>query len=334
MTTTEHAQHPQHATSRRPAPLPRLGRRVLGIGAPLALGCAALAIAPAQAAPAAHDAAAAAPATTSLVDAQPGTEAAETTGWVRAGHLSPGTPKADVTLTPFSGGDPVTLRGVEFSDVTGYVRVPQGLYALAIRAEDQPDSQPMVTANIQVDAGSASTVIATGEEGAAQVQVVTDDLTPPAEDKAKVRLISAASTTEPVTAQVVGGPVLAEDVTTGSATGYAEVEAQTWAVDVTAGDVTAPASSIPVEAGGVYTLLVLGDDAGGLELQAIQDGAGSGAMPEGGVDTGAGGLAPGATGGHDASALTAPAAGAGLAAVLAGALVLRTRTRRSVEETG
>ncbi|MDT9594965.1 DUF4397 domain-containing protein [Nocardioides zeae] len=308
-------------------------RLAVCLGAPLALGCTALAVAPgAQAAPATP-----VPATAPGTDA-PGTEAAETTGWVRAGHLSPGTPKADVTLTPFSGGDPVTIRGVAFSDVTDYLRVPQGLYTLAIRAEDQPDSQPMVTANVQVDAGSASTVIATGEDGPAQVQVVTDDLTPPADDKAKVRLISAASTSEPVTATVVDGPVLADEVTTGSATGYAEVEAQTWDIDVTAGDVDAPASSIPVEAGGVYTLLVLGDDAGGLELQAIQDSAGSGPMPQGGVDTGAGGLAaPTGTGtgaGGDASALLAPAAGTALAVALGGALVLRTRTRRHLEETG
>lgn len=261
-------------------------------------------------------------------------EAAQSIGWVRAGHLSPGTPKADITLTPFSGGDPLTIRGVAFADVTDYLRVPAGLYTLAIRAEDQPDAQPMVTANVVVAEGSASTVIATGEDGPAQVQVVSDDLTPPSEGTAKVRLISAAGTDEPVTASVVDGPTLAEDVTTGSATGYAEVAAQTWDIEVAAGDTTAPAASIAVEAGGVYTLLVLGDDVDGLELQAIQDSAGTGSMPQGGVDTGAGGTAVGPTDG-DALSPTWEAGAVGVAVL--GAVIFfgpARRRRADVRSTG
>lgn len=268
-----------------------------------------------------------APSTTSATTATAPAADADT-GWVRAGHLSPATPKADITLTPFSGGDPVTIEGVSFSDITDYARVPVGIYTLAIRPAGEPEALPMVSASVRVDPGTASTVIATGEDGPVDVQVIDDDLTPPTDGEAKVRLISAASTSEPVTASVVDGPVLASEVTTGSATGYAEVAAQTWDIDVVAGDATAPASSVPVEAGGVYTLLVLGNDDDGLTLSAVQDSAGSGQMPTGGVDTGAGGLADAAPGAGAGSSATTPAVLAAGALLLVGAAFGATRLRR------
>lgn len=306
-----------HLPTTRRTPLVRTAAvsTLLGLTAALALGTAGAATAaPAATASGAATAPSAAPA-----DAD--------TGWVRAGHLSPATAKADITLTPFAGGDPVTIEGVEFSDITDYARVPVGIYTLAIRPAGEPEALPMVSATVRVDPGTASTVIATGEEGPVDVQVINDDLTPPADGEAKVRLISAASTTEPVTASVVDGPVLAADVTTGSATGYAEVAAQTWDIDVMAGDAAAPASMVPVEAGGVYTLLVLGNDDDGLTLSAVQDSAGSEMMPTGGVDTGAGGLAEDAGSSAPATSTT-PAVLAGGALLLAGAAFGATRLRR------
>jgi hypothetical protein len=214
------------------------------------------------------------------------------TGWIRAAHLAPGTPKADVVLTPFSGGESAELNSVGFSDVTDYARVPTGLYTVDIRADGAAAaSAPMVTQTVRVTPDSAITVVASGPEGSVTAQAVYDDLRAPAADQAKVRLISAVPGTS-VTARVAdGGPLLAEDVTTGSATGYAEVAAQTWAVELDTADGASAQSRVPVAAGGVYTLLALSDDDGGVELQAIQDSAGSSVMPQGGADTGAGGLA-------------------------------------------
>ncbi|MCL8025418.1 DUF4397 domain-containing protein [Nocardioides bruguierae] len=251
--------------------------------------------------------------------------AADRTGWVRAGHLAPGTPDADITLTPLSGGKPVVLRDVSYRDVTDYVQVPTGTYSVAFRATGSgEDSQPMIRSSIRVGAQSATTVVATGAEGDASVQVVYDDLTPPSAGNAKVRLVSGA--TVPVTAQVVDGPLLARSVNTGGATGYAEVPAQAWTIDLSArsGDATA-SGRVTVRAGGVYTLFALDDGDGGLELMAVRDSQGTSTMPTGGVDTGGGGLAAdtsadASTTGTSTAAVAGTAALAALVALVAASL--------------
>ncbi len=230
------------------------------------------------------------------VGAAPAQAAAAETGWIRVGHLSPGTPKADVRLTPFEGGETTTLTQASFGDLSSYERVPTGLYTVSLVEAGEPDADAMLSRNVEVSDGGASTVIATGTGDDVRATVLQDDLTPPAEGQAKVRLISAATETAPVDASVVDGPTLARDLRTGAATGYADVAAQTWQIELATTDGSERAlSRVPVEAGGVYTLVALDTPGGGLELRAVQDSgsstAPSGAMPRGGMDTGAGGTA-------------------------------------------
>lgn len=256
--------------------------------------------------------------------------AAKDIGWIRAGHLALGTGEVDVRLTPYKGGTPRVLEDVDYAEVTPFQRVPQGLYTVAlVPAGASADASPMVSRTVRVDKGTASTVIATGPEGDVTADVVRDDLTPPPAGQARVRLVSAATSQAPVQAQVVNGPLLAEDVQTGQATGYATVPAQEWSIKVRAG--SQPRSrvtgEVTVASGGVYTLLVLDRQGGGIELQAVQDSSGStsakkagGAMPKGGVDTGAGGLAVSDAAGPGTGTL------AGLAGLTAaGVLLLRRR---------
>lgn len=249
------------------------------------------------------------------------------TGWLRVGHLSPGTPKAEVRLTPFSGGEPTTLTEATYGELSGYERLPVGTYTVALLPEGRPDASPMLSRSVEVTEGGARTVVATGEGDDVRATVLDDDLTPPAAGQAKVRLLSAATGPDAVDADVVGGPSLATDLATGSATGYAEVPAQQWDVRLSAtGGDGASESRVPVRAGGVYTLVALDAPQGGLRLRAVKDSGGStessGAMPSGGMDTGGGGLA-------DAGSVEAPGTAAPLAAgallALAGAVVVRRR---------
>lgn len=216
-----------------------------------------------------------------------GPAAAAETGWIRAGHLAPGTDKADVRLTPYDGGDLVMLRGVSFGEITSYARVEAGLYTLVVvPAGSDMSVTPMISRTVKVDAGTAQTVIATGDAGDVRAEVIRDDLTPPPSGQAKVRLVSAADDGA-VDARVIGGPVLAEGVVTGGSTGYATVDAQTWSIEVSAGGETST-SRVPVERGSVYTLLVADDAQGGISLQAVRDSSGTMRTPRGGMDTGAG----------------------------------------------
>lgn len=233
------------------------------------------------------------PVAASAVDETP----AGATGWVRVGHLSPDTPKAEIQLTSFAGGDTETLGEAEFGDLSGYERVPVGLYTLSLLAVDDAGAEPMLTRNVEVREDGATTIVATGEGDRVRASVLEDDLAPPADGQAKVRLISAANQPEALRASVVDGDVLARDLATGSATGYAQVPARTWEVELAAGDGPGEVSQVALEAGGVYTLVALDAPGDGLELRAVQDSGSStserGSMPVGGVDTGAGGMATG-----------------------------------------
>lgn len=250
-------------------------------------------------------------------------------GWIRAGHLAAGNGAADVRLTPFAGGDAVTVPDVAYGDVTAYRSVEPGLYTVAIRAAGADmDTNPMVSTSVRVEEGGATSVFAIGEKGAVSSQVVRDDLTAPAEGQARVRLLSAAPEDQAVSAEVVDGPLLAEDLAPGETTGYAEVDAQTWTVEVTATDGESATGRVPVEAGGVYTLLAVADEDGsGLRLEAVEDASGSATMPRGGVDTGAGGLADG---GPSSSVTEYAVAGSALVAagLLASAASVGDRRRR------
>jgi hypothetical protein len=251
----------------------------------------------------------------------------DTTGWIRVGHLSPDTPKAEVRLTPFAGGETQTLTEAEFGDLSSYERVPVGLYTVSLVEADAPDATAMLSRNVEITEGGAATVVATGEADQVRATVLQDDLTPPADGQAKVRLISAATQTDDIEASVTDGPVLARGLATGTATGYADVDAQTWDIELSAGDSTESTTSrVPVEAGGVYTLVALDAPQGGLELSAVLDSGSStsrsGAMPSGGVDAGAGGLAD--TGAAASAAWTLPAGGLLLVGLgVLGAVALR-----------
>ncbi|WP_228942662.1 DUF4397 domain-containing protein [Nocardioides sp. Leaf374] len=255
----------------------------------------------------------------------PAAQAPATTGWLRLGHLSPGTGDADVRVLPLDDGSRLNLTDVPYGEVSDFQRLPAGRYRIAFREAGQPlSAKPMVARLVEVDPGSAATVVATGRGESLRTEVIDDDLTPPPAGQAKVRLVSGVGDNGPVSAAVVGGPVIAEDVATGGSTPYANVAAQTWQVDVASGSDMPTTGKVAVKAGGVYTLLVVDGADGGVEIKALQDSGSAATMPSGGVDTGAGGLAPTAGAPTD---LTAPAAGVLAALAALGGLVLLRRGR-------
>lgn len=248
-------------------------------------------------------------------------------GWIRAGHLAPRTPEADVRLTSFAGGDVVTLKGVGYGEISDYSRVPTGLYTVALT--EPAAERPMVSRSVRVTPGSAITVVATGQRSDVRTKVVYDDLTPPPAGQARVRLLSGTAGGATVDAQVVDGPLLAEDVAPGTATGYAEVDAQTWSIELTGADQDSSVTAVPVRAGGVYTLLALDASGGELVLEPVVDSAGTTSMPSGGVETGGGGLATTRETSADPAAGDISGPLALTALVLVGGLIARMVRRRA-----
>ena len=227
----------------------------------------------------------------SLVGVSPA-NAADGDGWVRVGHLSPDTKAVDVTLTSLKGGQVVMdLDDVTYGQVSPYQALPAGTYVVSMTAADAPaDSKPVITTNVTVDSGQPITALAYGPNDDLKTQVFKDDLTAPAEGQAKVRLVQAANVSKTVTVATSTGTTIAEDAPFGSASGYAQVAAGPWTLDLT-GEKVSGTSDVDLAAGSINTLFVLDNSTGGITIVPVVDSAATAQAPVGGVQTGGGYLA-------------------------------------------
>lgn len=254
--------------------------------------------------------------------------AAAMPGYVRLAHLSPDTPKVDVWLTSFRGNKYSTmLPSVGYGDVSDYKRLSPGTYTVAMR---QPgagkSSAPLLSTNVIVASGKAYTVAGVGRFANISLRVLTDDLSRPSPGDARMRVVQASSVAPVVDVGTTTGKSIATDVRFPSTTSYAEVPAQLWTLEANPQEagVKTVQQSVQVTAGSIYTVLILDKGTKAVQLDVKTDAAGSATMPVGSVDTGLGGLAPGADRGLPQGALLA---GFALAAILAAAVWTRRRAR-------
>lgn len=217
--------------------------------------------------------------------------AAGDVGYVRLAHLSPDTPNVDVYLTAVGGGTPKVFTGVGYGTVSNYLSVPTGTYAVAMRVQGAPaSSPPVLTTDVTVAAGKAYLVAGVGRHADLGLKVIDDDLSPPPAGKAKVRVIQASVRAPVLDLAIQGGPTIATGVGFASTTGYFAVDPGKWTLAVTGTNGGLSGTlSVRLLAGDVYSLLVLDGKTAGLTAQLRLDAAGQGAMPTGGVATGAGG---------------------------------------------
>lgn len=229
-----------------------------------------------------------------LTLASPAAQAAErpeASSFVRLAHLAPDIAGVDVTLTPFSSSEAVSFDELGYGEVSEYRSIAPGFYNATLMPADDPNAAPVLTASLEVTPGAAATVAVSGTGQSRAATVLTDDLTPPPPGQARVRLLQGASSAPSVDVAAVDGPVIAEDVAFGEATGYANVPAGTWTIRVTpsGGSPQPVTTETTLRAGSVQTLLLL--DEGGLTARVIADGEGMPQMPSGGVQAGAGSAA-------------------------------------------
>jgi hypothetical protein len=210
-------------------------------------------------------------------------------GWLRLGHLSPDTKSVDVRVSAVSGGSTLfELNGVGYGDVSGYEELPSGTYTVSmVPAGASGSSVPVISETVTIDAGTATTVAAYGPTDDLQVRSFADDLSEPAAGSARIRLIQASTITPEVDVTTAQGDAIAQDAKAGSATGYAEIPAGDWSLDLIGAGVSDTAD-VSVEPGSVTTLFVLDTASGGLTILPILDSASVGDVPDGGVDTGGG----------------------------------------------
>jgi hypothetical protein len=223
------------------------------------------------------------------------TASAADDGLLRLAHLSPDTPAVDVYVD--SVADPaagVVLEGVGYGVVSDYQAVPPGSYTVAMRtAGAAADTPAVLSTTVQIDAGSARTVAGVGYFADLGLEVLEDDLTLPPPGSARVRVVAAAAGAGALDVSLADGPPLASALAFASASDYVEVPGGAATLRVTPEGGQATDLPLDVAAGSVHTVLVLDRSGGGLTVQPLLDAASMGAVPVGGVATGAGGLAGG-----------------------------------------
>jgi hypothetical protein len=214
------------------------------------------------------------------------------TGWLRLGHLSPDTKSVDVQVASLSGGSTLfELKGVTYGDVSPYSELAAGTYTVSmVPAGAAASTAPVISADVTIDAASATTVVAYGPSADLEVTAIPDDLAQPAAGNARIRLVQASTVTPEVDVATSTGTPIARGAKAGDVTGYAEVPAGRWTLELDGDDVTG-STDVDVAPGSVSTLFVLDTAEGGLTILPIMDSAASAAVPDGGVATGGGFLA-------------------------------------------
>ena len=166
--------------------------------------------------------------------------------------------------------------------------VTAGDYSVAMRsAGAAASSQPVLSNSVTVKAGNAYTVAGMGPESGLRLQVLHDQLTTPS-GKSEVRVIQASLKQQTVKF-TCGGQAIVPKATFASVSSYQAIPANTWTMEAI-GSGSKATGRFDMSAGTVHTMVVL-DGANGLEIVNLEDAAGAGKPPVGGVTTGFGGTA-------------------------------------------
>ena len=201
-----------------------------------------------------------------------GTQAADQ-ALVRVAHFAPGLLKGDVYVVYVNGR--LQLKGVPFKTVSDYLKVAPGKFKVEVREAGEPaDSPPVIAATGELEAGKAYTVAVFGQLTSVKAALLTDDMSPPASRKSKVRLIQAIPG-EAAVDLVSGGDVLVPNARFPSASDYQEIPAGSVDVEVRkagSGEVLAKADNLKLPGGSIASLVAV--------------------SAAGGVATGAGGTSP------------------------------------------
>ncbi|MGH3877467.1 MAG: DUF4397 domain-containing protein [Actinophytocola sp.] len=251
--------------------------------------------------------------------------AAQDSAYLRLAHLSPDTPRVDVYLSAFNRpAFKQEIKGVGYGDMSDYQAIQPGQYTIAMRpAGANPATKPVISQTVNAQKGRAYTVAGLGAFAKLALKVLDDEISLPPRGQARMRVVNAAPHVGDLSIQREGTAVI-ERAAFGNASSYAYVPAG--ATTLTVAPVEAGPTNLPItlEAGSVYTVLVL-EKSGSLSTAVRQDARGAAVVPDGAVETGLGGTVSdvdGSTGWVRLALLTA-------AAATGGALVLTTRRRRT-----
>lgn len=214
--------------------------------------------------------------------------------WVRAGHLVPGIGSTRIDLVPQSGATTSIAMSpsASYGDVTEYQKIDPGDYTVYVRPQGASlDTAPMLQRAFTVVAGKATTLAVLGTVDAPRLVALDDDLTPPAANTARVRVLPAASHAQTVSVDAMNGPTITSGAVLGQATSYATVPAGSWTLNLTYNSGLTAQQTVSLASGSVYTAVILDSGADSVQIKLITDAAGAVATPAGAAATGEGGMA-------------------------------------------
>jgi hypothetical protein len=192
---------------------------------------------------------------------------------VRVVHASPDAPNVDVWVD----GETV-LTDVPFTAVSDYLSVPAGTYNIQVTATG--DTTPVIEADLEFAAGTATTIAAHGMLADITAAVFVDDIAI-ADGQAKLRAIHLSpSAPADVDIAVTGGDVVVPGLAYPEASGYLTLDAGDYPLEIRAAGDTAAALQFDVtlEANTNYTAFAMDAEAGVQVIAAVD--ATATAMPD------------------------------------------------------
>jgi len=171
---------------------------------------------------------------------------------VRVIHASPDAPAVDV----FVNGN-AALTNVGFFAASPYLDLPAGTYRVQVAPTGAGAGSAVIDANVTIEAGRAYTIAAVGPVASIRPQVIVDDLSAPAAGKAKVRVYHFSPDAPAVDVKLASGATLISNLAFPDASGYLEVDAGTYDLQVTPAGGSAVVIDLPgtrVDAGQIYSV--------------------------------------------------------------------------------
>ncbi len=176
-------------------------------------------------------------------------------------HASPDAPLVDI----YVDGQPV-LTGLAFGWWSDWLALPAGEHQIQVTATGTAPETAVIDATLTLEAGEAYQVAATGFLNEIAPQVYGANLSPLANDMARLRAVHTVPDAPAVDIAVAGGEVLISNLEFPNASDYLEVPAGTYDLEIRAAgtnDVILPLPGVQLEGSTVYDVYAIGTAASG-----------------------------------------------------------------------
>ena len=167
----------------------------------------------------------------------------------------PSEPATDVLV-----GSAVAFTKIVYGDVTPYQMVSSGALSVGIRPSVPEASTPIGETTVRLGAGKHYTLLATpAEAGGATLSLLVDEVAPPAEGKAAIRVVNASPEPGSVDVEMRGAtrPLVSGEARS-RASAFVDVAPRGGTLEVrSAGALRAHVSAAELRPGNRYTILLL-----------------------------------------------------------------------------